>query len=153
MISEQISNAFPSQTVAQLKQQAKRLRSSLEADGVVVTHSQSLELLARQLGHRDWNTAHAAAGNTKPACPVGLGQTVEGRYLSRNFKGEVIGIKAIAPSRFRVTFNFDEPVDVVTFDSFSAFRKRVTCTIDGRGKTTEKTSDGLPHMELRLPPL
>ena len=43
---------------------------------------------------------------------------------------------------------FDEPVDVVTWDSFSAFRRRVSCTIDRRGRTAERTSDGRPHMEL-----
>ncbi len=152
MVSEQAPHNRPPQTVAQLKQQAKRLRSSLEVDGIAVTHSKSLELLASQLGYRDWNTAYAAAGNAGPVCPVSLGQTVEGRYLSRAFKGEVIGVKAIAPDRFRVTFSFDEPVDVVTFDSFSAFRKRVTCTVDRYGKTVEKTSDGRPHMEIQTSP-
>ncbi len=43
---------------------------------------------------------------------------------------------------------FDEPVDVVTFESFSAFRQRVTATVDETGRTIEKTSNGRPQLEL-----
>lgn len=42
------------------KAMARRLRTRLEADGVTITHSQSLELLAASLGYRDWNTYAAA---------------------------------------------------------------------------------------------
>ena len=63
----------------------------------------------------------------------------------------MIGVQVLAtPDRFRITLHFDEPVDVVTFDSFSAYRQRVTGTIDSTGRTAEKTSDGRPHMELAL---
>ena len=47
-----------------------------------------------------------------------------------------------------MTLHFDEPVDVVTFDSFSAFRQRVNCTVDETGRTAETTSNGRPHLEL-----
>lgn len=50
--------------------------------------------------------------------------------------------------RYRLTMKFDEPVDVVTFESFSAFRQRVTATVDETGRTIEKTSNGLPQLEL-----
>ena len=46
-----------------LKAQAKALRHSLADTGHAITHAQSLELLATQLGHRDGNTLHALAGN------------------------------------------------------------------------------------------
>lgn len=39
-----------------LKQQARRLRTSLADRGIEVTHSDALELVAHQLGARDWNT-------------------------------------------------------------------------------------------------
>ncbi len=134
-----------------LKDQAKRLRVRLASDGTSISHSKSLELLANQYGYRDWNTLHAAIGNRPAPSPVALGAEVRGRYLGQPFKGEVIAIAALtAPDRFRVTFQFDEPVDVVTFDSFSAFRQRVTCTIDRSGRTAEKTSDGRPHMQLEV---
>lgn len=134
-----------------LKDQAKRLRARLETDGTIIGHSKSLELLAHQYGYKDWNTLHAAIGNRPPPSPVALGAEVHGHYLGQPFKGEVIAVAALtAPDKFRVTFQFDEPVDVVTFDSFSAFRQRVTCTIDRSGRTAEKTSDGRPHMQLEI---
>lgn len=52
--------------VDDLKQQARRLRAALAARGVVVPHGHSLELVAAQHGHRDWNTVSAAA----PAGPA-----------------------------------------------------------------------------------
>lgn len=134
-----------------LKDQAKRLRARLEADGTSIGHSKSLELLANQYGYKDWNTLHAAIGNRPLPSPIALGAEVRGRYLGQPFRGEVVAIAALTASdRFRVTFQFDEPVDVVTFDSFSAFRQRVTCTIDRSGRTAEKTSDGQPHVQLEL---
>lgn len=46
-------------SIEQAKQMAKRLRASLEARNQVVSHSMALELVAQQLGHKDWNTAAA----------------------------------------------------------------------------------------------
>ena len=143
------SSQLPS--LEDLKAQARRLRATLAADGTPVGHGRALELLAHQHGYKDWNTLHAAIGNRPPPAPVAVGARVAGRYLSQPFAGEVIGVQALAtPDRFRVTLRFDAPVDVVTFDSFSAYRRRVTCTIDRAGRTAEKTSDGRPHMELAL---
>ena len=138
-------------TLQTLKDQARRLRARLTADGHTVGHSKSLELLADQYGYRDWNTLHAAVGNQPPPSPVVVGKRVQGRYLGQPFRGEVIGVVALSvPGRFRVVLRFDEPVDVVTFDSFSAFRQRVSCVIDRTGVTAEKTSDGRPHLQLHL---
>ena len=47
-----------------------------------------------------------------------------------------------------LTLHFDEPVDVVTFDSFSAFRQRVSCTLDEDLVAPAKLSDGTPHMRI-----
>lgn len=41
------------------KSAARALRKDLAARGVDLTHSAALELVAHQLGHRDWNTASA----------------------------------------------------------------------------------------------
>lgn len=130
-----------------LKAQAKRLRQALAEDGDFVSHSETLELLAKQMGFRDWNTLHAAIGNRPPAPQ--LGARVSGVYLGQKFSGEIIGIETLSGGRHRVTIDFDTPVDVVTFDSFSAFRKRVTAVINEDGRSTEKTSNGLPQMEIR----
>ena len=138
-------------TLETLKDQARRLRAGLDADGMPIAHSKSLELLAHQYGYKDWNTLHAAAGNRPPAAPVAPGERVRGSYLGQRFEAEVIGgARLTAPDRVRITLHFDQPVDVVTFDSFSAFRQRVSCTVDRTGKTAEKTSDGRPHLELDI---
>ncbi|MGI9414274.1 MAG: glyoxalase superfamily protein [Hyphomicrobiales bacterium] len=143
------SKSLPS--LAALRQQAKRLRADLEAGGTAVSHSRALELLAHQMGFKDWNTLHASIGNRPPASPVSLGERVRGTYLGQSFTGDVIAVRTLGTGdKYRLTLHFDEPVDVVTFDSFSAFRQRINCTVDRSGATTEKTSDGRPHLVLEL---
>ena len=133
-----------------LKDQARRLRTRLAAEGETIGHSRSLELIAAQYGFRDWNTLHAAVGNRPPFNPWMLGSRVKGRYLGQAFEGEILSVQALTaqPGCYRLTMKFDEPVDVVTFESFSAFRQRVTATVDETGRTIEKTSNGLPQLEL-----
>ncbi len=144
-----MNGSLPS--IEQLKEQARRLRAVLHSDGKSITHSQSLELLAHQHGFRDWNTLYAAIGIGVPPCPVSIGARVAGTYLGQSFEGEVIALETMTrPDRFRITLRFDEPVDVVTFDSFSNFRRRVSCIIDRSGKTIEKTADGRPHVQLAV---
>jgi hypothetical protein len=140
----------PLPSLEALKDQAKRLRLSLTAGGQDVSHSKALEIIAAQHGFRDWNTLHAAIGNRPPLNPYMLGSRVKGHYLGQPFEAEILGVQALTshPGRFRLTLNFTEAVDVVTFESFSAFRKRVNCTIDDTGRTREKTSNGRPHLEL-----
>ncbi|WP_068117415.1 glyoxalase superfamily protein [Tropicimonas marinistellae] len=137
-----------------LKAQARRLRESLATAGTPVGHSRSLELLAAQFGYRDWNTLRAAADQprpNRPMPPVQTGDRVQGAYLSQAFAGEVLGIRQLdGGNAYRVTLQFDEPVDVVTFESFSAYRRRVTVTIDSDGVSPQRTSDGNPHMRLAL---
>ena len=53
------------------------------------------------------------------------------------------------PGRFRVTLQFDQPVDAVAFASVSAFRKRVSCVVDRTGASAEKTGDGRPQLHLQ----
>lgn len=143
-------SSTPLPSLDALKDQAKRLRARFSAEGQDISHSRALELIAAQYGFRDWNTLHAAVGNRPPFDPWMLGSRVRGHYLGQPFDAEVLGMQAITsqPGRYRMTLHFDEPVDVVTFESFSAFRQRVSCTIDETGRTIEKTSNGRPHLEL-----
>ncbi|TFF19751.1 hypothetical protein E3C22_18865 [Jiella endophytica] len=133
-----------------LKEQARRLRASLNEAGQPTTHCRALELIAHQHGFHDWNTLHARIGNRPALSPYTIGARVAGSYLGQRFSGEVIAASAFEsdPTRIRLTLKFDEPVDVVTFDSFSAFRHRVNCIVDDTGRSREKTSDGRPHVEL-----
>lgn len=134
-----------------VKQQAKGLRSALSADGTTVSHSKSLELISHQFGFKDWNTFHAAIGNRPATNPITIGKAVSGRYLGQSFCGEIIGVQALQnANRFRLTLNLDVPIDVVTFDSFSSFRKRIYCTVDQNGVSAERTSNGEPQMILEL---
>lgn len=129
------------------KAQAKALRAGLAAEGRETGHAQALELIAKSHGYKDWNTLHAAIGNA-PRPPVAVGQTVEGRYLKQPFIAEVTGLTALSDGRWQVALTFDQAVDVVTFDSFSNFRSRVTKVVGDDGASFEKTSDGVPHLVL-----
>lgn len=139
---------IPLPPIETLKQQAKRLRAGLDADGDFITHSESLELVAKQYGYRDWNTLHAAAGNRPPENPFQLGSRVKGRYLGQPFAGEIIAVRTMPDDRLRVIVKFDAPVDVIKFESFSAYRSRVSAVISGDGVTVEKTSDGAPQLAM-----
>jgi hypothetical protein len=139
---------LPSITAA--KEQAKRLREKLEAEGTNVSHSKSLELIAHQYGFRDWNTLHAAIGN-RPPFEWQVGDRARGSYLSQPFEAEIVAVETVRPGWFRLTLELDEAVDVVTFDSFSNFRKRVTGVVGPAGTSREKTSNGRPQLEMDMP--
>lgn len=134
-----------------LKLQAKNLRQSLADQGHSISHSQSLELLAKQMGHRDWNILHASIGNQPaPAWQVHP-RRVTGRYLGHRFAGQVTALREMADGKhFGLTVRFDTPIDVVEFDSMSNFRQQVNAVVDRSGRTVEKTSDGQPHLVLDM---
>ncbi|NVO56174.1 hypothetical protein HW561_10275 [Rhodobacteraceae bacterium B1Z28] len=133
--------------IEELKVQAKRLRDRLRGAGVQLSHSETLELVAHQHGAKDWNTLHAMAGNRMR---LGVGDRVEGRYLGQPFAAEIRGLTTIGDGTHRrVTLHFDDPVDVVQFDSFSAFRQRVTGEIGWDGRSARHTSDGEPQLVVR----
>lgn len=135
-----------------LKDQARRLRQALAQQGSEITHSKSLELLARQFGVRDWNTLVAQAGNgLSPQLPQ-VGDTVRGRYMGHPFTGTLKSLAGVSgKGTWRVTIHLDEPVDVVSFDSFSALRRRISGTIGQNGRSVQRRSDGTPHLELDWP--
>ncbi|WP_336064884.1 glyoxalase superfamily protein [Nitratireductor rhodophyticola] len=134
-------------TMAEAKALAKRLRQHLKDRGRTVTHAQALETIAHQHGFRDWNTLCAAIGQNGPDAWA-PGQRVQGTYLSRPFEGTLIASQRLSPGWFRVVIDLDEPVDVVTFESFSNHRKRIRGTVGPDGHSRERTSNGLPHLTL-----
>ena len=153
----------PADATAPFKLQAKRLRAAMAAQGNPISHSAALELVASQHGARDWNTLSAsvsarktggeghAPGTGTPlvtAAPgLAVGTAVTGRYLGQPFAGRLLAVSEMpADGLFRVTIHFDEPVDVVTFESFSAFRRRVTGLVGKDGISPRRTSNGLPHL-------
>lgn len=138
-------------SIQELKDEARRLRDGLANTGTVVSHSKSLELVAKQKGYRDWNTLYGSLGNQPPGPPVQIGQTVEGTYLGQPFTAAVLGVHCQSHAgRYRITLDLAEPVDVVTFESFSAYRRRISATVNSDGSTSEKTSNGKPQLTLNL---
>src|SRR5262249_55974489 len=129
--------------------QAKRLRQAMTERGAGVTHSAALELVAQQHGARDWNTLVALAPREQPKpLSFAVGEKVRGLYLGHSFEGRVLSLSALANGQYKIVIHFDEPVDVVTFDSFSAYRSRISAQIDAQGISPRKTSDGQPHLVL-----
>ena len=140
----------PVPPINSLKQQAKRLRAELTESGMAINHSKSLEMLAHQYGFRDWNNLNAAAPTNSLLATLRIGQSVHGAYLGQDFVGEIVGLsKFISGNMYRLSLELDEPVDVVTFESFSSLRKRINCSVDEGGISREKTSNGQPQMVLR----
>ena len=133
--------------MGELKAQAKRLREKLRSTGVDLSHAQSLELVAHQHGVRDWNTLRAMAGNRMH---LRVGGRVKGTYLGQSFTAEIRGLTVLGDGEHRrITLQFDAPVDVVTFDSFSSFRQRVSGEVGWDGRSTRRTSNGEPQLVVR----
>lgn len=139
----------PLPSIAAAKAKARCLRAELQAGGTTISHGKSLELIARQQGYRDWNTLHAAIGKRRPIA-LTVGDHVRGHYLSQPFDAEIVSVETVRPGWFRIILDLDEPVDVVTFDSFSNLRRRVAGVVGPAGTSREKTSNGRPQLELDL---
>ncbi|MBD3664505.1 hypothetical protein H9Q16_11275 [Sulfitobacter sp. TSTF-M16] len=136
----------PLPTTDVLKAQAKALRKDLSARGQTLTHAEALETIAHQWGARDWNTLSAKAARFTPGWAPGM--RVTGRYLGHPFKGVVKAARQSSAGFWSLTLRFDEAIDVVTSDQFSAFRRQVNATVNTAGHTAQKTSDGQPHLVL-----
>lgn len=128
------------------KMRARDIRKEKQANGEPISHSTALEYVARELGFRDWNTASALLTN-RPDISVQVGDHVRGTYLKQPFTARVLSVcEQGNGSHYLLTLDLDEAVDVITFDSFSSFRKRVNGQIDRNGVSPAKTSDGEPHL-------
>lgn len=136
-------------TTTEAKENAKRLRAQLADQGTKIGHANSLELVAHQYGFRDWNTFHAAIADLSP---VGWtpGGRVQGAYLSQRFEATVVAVEMLRPGWFRLTLDLDKAVDVVTFDSFSNYRKRIRGVVGPAGTSRMRTSDGIPHLKMDI---
>ena len=131
------------------KTHARRLRDALAADGVDVSHSRALELVARQNGARDWNTLVATApapADSRGPAPFAVGERVVGTFNGNPVQGRVHALsETIKPDLWRITVAFDPPVDVVTSELFSSPRRRIEMVIgaDGRSRRLTGTETGV----------
>lgn len=143
-----MTNGTEVPSVDALKAQAKRLRAAMTEKQTPITQGMALEAIARQWGYRDWNTLSAFS---KSNAPRGwhVDQRVSGTYLGHMFHGKLKAVRAANGGFWYVTVIFDDPVDVVESKAFSSFRKQVNVLLNSDGITPAKTSNGLPHMELR----
>ncbi|MEM1149515.1 MAG: glyoxalase superfamily protein [Pseudomonadota bacterium] len=131
-----------------LKAEARALRSSSDDGDPPMTHSKALEVVARRHGARDWNTLSAALAQDSAQFPLACGQTVTGRYLGHDFVARLLSVQVRANGLFRVAVELDEAVDVAASPRFSAWRKRISATVNQFGVSPERTSDGTPHLYL-----
>lgn len=149
-----LSGYVPDGTI--LKQQAKRLRVHLAGSGQDISHAAALETVAHQYGYKDWNTLSAAsliqsdarAGQPDMSNHFQVGNWVKGAFMGKPFTGEILGVQLHVSGSYGLTIRFDEPVDVVEFESFSSMRSRVNVRVNGNGVSPKKRSDGTPHLVL-----
>ena len=133
-----------------LKSQAKRLRTTLADQGKTISHGQSLKAIARQYGHRDWNTINAVAPQDVRLNQLdwNVGQIVSGRYLGHRFDGRIKSASSTTSGHWALTLVFNDAIDVVESEHFSNMRRQINCTVGPDGRTARKTSDGQPQLVL-----
>lgn len=135
-------------TLAEAKAQARALRAALQGQGRVISHAQALEMIAHQHGARDWNALHARLSQQPSPPDLAQGGRVRGHYLGQPFAGRIIGLSGPASHRL-IEIRFDQPVDVVRFQSFSNLRHQIRAVIDPHGCSHERTSDGRHQLVVR----
>lgn len=139
-------------TLDAAKAQAKALRAALHQQGTAISHAQALELIAHQQGAKDWNTLHARLTlSNAPPPPLALEDRVQGRYLGQPFTGRIIGLSGPESHR-QIEIRFDQPIDVVQFESFTNLRRQIRATIDETGRSHRRTSDGRAQLTVTKRP-
>ena len=84
------------------------------------------------------------------ASPLQVGQRVRGTYLRQEFVGLLLGVRIRSDlAHYEVTLKFDQPVDVVTSELFSAYRQRVVATVDINGVSPARLGNGEPQVRIR----
>ncbi len=141
-------NVLP--TIFELKETAREMRASAKSGGGgALTQAEALEALAHKYGFRNWNVLRAKASENS-SLRVEEGSRISGKYLGFPFKATVLAFHEWSEGRYRIKLDFEKPVDVVKFKSFSAFRKRINAEIGTNGQSFSHTSDGIPHLVLSL---
>ncbi|MEO0357355.1 MAG: glyoxalase superfamily protein [Pseudomonadota bacterium] len=120
----------------------KSRAAALRVDDETLTQTRAYELLAKQLGYRNWNTLHAAAADWS------ICQRVHGHYLGHPFSASILGVQQHA-AYIALILRFDDPIDVVASEHFSNVREKVTVRMQSKTRSVGETSNGVPHLILR----
>ncbi|MFJ4144395.1 glyoxalase superfamily protein [Pseudomonas sp. NPDC089734] len=94
-------------SIEQVKQMAKRLRASLAAQHQEFSHSAALELVAQQLGYKDWNTASAMLVQDSPPPAIAFDKPIPilrmfDETKAREFYLDFLGFSVEFEHRFEV---------------------------------------------------
>lgn len=144
-----MSYSLDTPSIQTLKSEAKALRETRAAAGAPLAHAAALEQIARTHGYRDWNTARASLPEQQ-VTPFQVGGRVKGTYLDQPFTGVLLGVQLLGDgSHFKLTVNFDTPVNVTPDFLFAALRQRVVATVDSHGVTPALRGNGQPQMVVR----
>lgn len=137
---------IPIQSKDLAKAAAAIVRAEAAAAGRKVSRSAALERVAIGHGFTNWNALSARLAKTADR-PLQAGERVEGRYLKQPFTGVVVSAReAGTADALEVSIALDEAVDVVTFEAFSNFRRRIAATVSPGGVSFAKTGDGVPQL-------
>lgn len=85
--------------VTEPESMASRLRRRLAAEGTQITRSEALEIVAAQLGYRDWDTCAAAERPVPPPVTIPILRTFPGKE-ARSFYIEFLGFTVDWEHRF-----------------------------------------------------
>lgn len=134
--------------LANLKAEARRYRASHAAQGRTLSHGRALELVARQHGFANWNTAAAKAKAHPVPQLLVAGKQVHGRYFGHDFSGRIAAATQVDEDEIFLTIDLVTPIDVVESAHFSAQRKRISGIVDGKGRSAAMLSSGVPQIEI-----
>ena len=123
-----------------------RLQHGLASTRGRGAYAQLLETAAQRLGFRDWNTLNAAANASLRMADMRPGMAVRGAYMGHGFKARIRDIKLQDDGDYEICVDLDEAIDVVVFDGFSSWRKRITTVVDVHGVSRERLSNGAALM-------
>jgi hypothetical protein len=144
-----MSFSLDTPSIQTLKTEARDLRETRALAGEALSHSAALEQIARSHGYRDWNTASASLP-TSTVAPFQVGSKVVGTYLDQPFAGVLMGVQMLGDMQhFRLTIQFDAPVNVTPDFMFANNRHRVVSTVDSHGVSSALRGNGNPQMVVK----
>lgn len=144
------------------KTRAKRLRATLAEQGHTISHSESLEAIAKTEGYRDWNTYSAlfktvseelsARTNEHMQYPLHVGDTISGTFRGIRFAGRLLKLEeTITPGVWRAKLHFETPVKLPAHDALNLTRQRVSCMLNASGVSVNLKGKPDGHITLDMP--